>query len=134
MSEKLFFSFIALVLNLSFITAEELSLSDLNANYKLKLENIKLKFLNEPIDNLKQKYQERVKELKSEYSKKGELDAALAAEQSINLIPVENSFQKYNDFRDLSKIHQIYVESEKKIQKRYNSELIQAIKRKRTMK
>ncbi|MDB4722190.1 LamG domain-containing protein [Verrucomicrobiales bacterium] len=118
----------ALLLNILFLKGEDLSLPDLNVDYKLKIAEIKVKLFDRAIENLEEKYQKRVKDLKSEYSKKGQLDAALLAEESINIIPTENSIEKYAKFKALSEIHKIYVESAEKIQNRYDVELIKVMK------
>ena len=122
------FAILAIVLSVSFITAEELSLPDLNVNYKLKVEDIKLKFLSGPIDNLNKMYLKRVEGLKSEYSQKGQLDAALAAEESVKVLPTESSIEKYTKFKTLSEIHKIYVDSKKKIEGIHNNEFLKVTK------
>ncbi|MDB4810388.1 LamG domain-containing protein [bacterium] len=122
------FAILAIVLSVSFITAEELSLPDLNVNYKLKASQIKLKFYDEPTSKLQDKYKQRLETLKSQYSKKGLLGHALAAKESITLAPTKDSIEKYSKFKEISEVHKIFVETANKIEKKYEEEAIKILK------
>ena len=122
------FAILAIALNISFMTAGELSLPDLNVNYKIKASQIKLKFYDEPTSKLQDKYKQRLETLKSQYSKKGLLGHALAAKESITLVPTKDSIEKYSKFKEISEVHKIFVETANKIEKKYEEEAIKILK------